>query len=229
MKPICFIAAREGSKGIPNKNIKIINGRPLISYAIESAINSKLFSHVIVSTDSKKIQNISRKWGADVPFLRPKRLAGDSVGIIPVILHGIKTIKSLGYNFDIIVTRDCTVPFITSNEMKHSINVLKKKKCDGVFAVYKQHLNPYFNMLEANKKGFLKISKKTKKIIKSRQASPIVYQLNGLFVFNVKSLVKYKKLLMPKILPYEISQKSGFMIDTLFEFEIAKFLFKQKL
>jgi CMP-N-acetylneuraminic acid synthetase len=226
MKPICFIAAREGSKGIPNKNIKIINGRPLISYAIESAINSKLFSHVIVSTDSKKIQNIAKKWGADVPFLRPKKLAGDSIGIIPVILHGIKTIKSLGYDFDIIVTRDCTVPFITSNEMKHSINVLKKKKCDGVFAVYKQHLNPYFNMLEANKKGFLKISKKTKKIIKSRQDSPIVYQLNGLFVFNVKSLVKHKKLLMPKILPYEISQKSGFMIDTKFEFEITKLLFE---
>lgn len=224
MKPVCFIAAREGSKGIPNKNIKIINGRPLISYAIESAINSKLFSHVIVSTDSKKIQNIAKKWGADVPFLRPKKLAGDSIGIIPVILHGIKTIKSLGYDFDIIVTRDCTVPFITSNEMKHSINVLKKKKCDAVFAVYKQHLNPYFNMLEANKKGFLKISKKTKKIIKSRQDSPIVYQLNGLFVFNVKSLVKHKKLLMPKILPYEISQKSGFMIDTKFEFEIVKLL-----
>ena len=228
MKSICFIAARGGSKGIPNKNIKIINGKPLIAYTIESAINSEMFSHIVVSTDSKKIQKIASSYGAEVPFLRPQKLAGDNVGIIPVILHGIKTLKLLGYDFDVIVTRDCTVPFITPIHIKESLDLLEKEKCDGVFAVYKQHLNPYFNMMELNRKGFLRISKKPKNEIKSRQNSPLVYQLNGLFAFNVNSLVKYEKLFMPKILPYEISQKAGFMIDTKFELEIAKYFLSKK-
>jgi CMP-N,N'-diacetyllegionaminic acid synthase len=228
LKPICFIAARGGSKGVPNKNIRIIDGKPLISHAIETAIKSKLFSHVIVSTDSKKIRDIAISYGAESPTLRPKRLAKDSIGIIHVLIHEIKILKKLGYDFDTVVTRDCTVPFINSKHMKESISLLQKKDCHGVYAVYRQHLNPYFNMVEPNPKGFLRISKKPKEEIKSRQKAPLVYQLNGLFTFNVESLLKYKKLFMPKTIPYEISQKSGFMIDTLFEFKIAKFLFEEK-
>jgi len=227
LKPVCFIAARGGSKGVPNKNIKIIHGKPLIAHAIDIALRSKLFSHVIVSTDSKKIKDIAIDNGAKVPFDRPKRLAKDSVGIIQVLIHGIKSLKKLGYEFDVIVTRDCTVPFINSKHMNESIMLLKKKKCDGVYAVYRQHLNPYFNMVEPNKKGFLRISKKTKKEVKSRQKSPLVYQLNGMFTFNVKSLLQYQKLFMPKIIPYEISQRSGFMIDTKFELDVARILFQK--
>lgn len=156
MKPICFIAARAGSKTIPNKNIKIIDGKPLIAYTIESAINSKLFEHIVVSTDSQKIKKIAMDFGAEVPFIRPKKLAGDNVGIIPVIIHGTNTLRSLGYSFDIMVTRDCTVPFISPKDIRGTINLLRKTKCDGVFAVYKQHHNPYFNMVEANKHGFFK-------------------------------------------------------------------------
>lgn len=74
MKPICFISARGGSKGIPNKNIRIVGGRPLIAHAIKSTIDSKLFSHVIVSTDSKRIKKIAMDFGAEVPFMRPKKL-----------------------------------------------------------------------------------------------------------------------------------------------------------
>ena len=229
MKPICFIAARAGSKGVPNKNIKIIEGNPLISHAIKTAIKSKLFSHIIVSTDSKKIKDIAISSGAEVPFDRPKKLAEDSVGIIDVLIHGIKALKKTGYEFDAIVTRDCTVPFINSSHMRDSILLLNKKKCDGVYAVYRQHLNPYFNMMEPNKQGYLQISKKPRNEIKSRQNSPIVYQLNGLFTFNVESLLHYQKLFMPKILPYEISQSAGFMIDTKFEFELAKQIFKKKI
>ena len=96
MKPICFIGARGGSKGVPKKNIKKLNGKPLIAYSIESAISSKLFSHVIVSTDDKKIASVAREFGAEVPFLRPKRLATDSIGFDAVLLHGIKELFSLG-------------------------------------------------------------------------------------------------------------------------------------
>jgi len=229
METICFIAARAGSKGVPNKNIRKIHGLPLIAHAIKSAKVSGLFKHVIVSTDSLEIKRIALKFGAEVPFIRPKKLSGDTAGIMDVILHGIDKLKSLGYEFDTITTRDCTVPFLSINDMRGAINLIRRKKCNGVFAVYEQHLNPYFNMVECNKDGFLKISKKPKHEIFSRQNAPSVYQLNGLFVFNVESVRKYKKILMPKILPYEISPLHGLMIDTEIEFKMAEVIFKEKL
>lgn len=229
MKSICFIAARGGSKGILNKNVRMIYGKPMIAHAIKSAKISGLFKHIVVSTDSLEIKKIAVKFGAEVPFIRPKKLSGDKVSIIDVIIHGINKLKSLGYEFDTITTRDCTVPFLSIDDMKGSVNLLTRKKCNGVFAVYKQHHNPYFNMVEPDKNGFLKISKKPKQEIFSRQNSPPVYQLNGLFVFNVESILNYKRLLMPKILPYEIHPLHGFMIDTELEFKMAELIFKEKL
>jgi len=228
MKRICFIAARGGSKGVLNKNIRLIAGRPLIAHTIESALKSKLFSSVIVSTENSQIAKISKEYGADVPFVRPKKLATDSASFDEVILHGVKKLQSLGYKFDIIVNRDCTVPFIRNKYVKGAINLLRKMKCDIVCGVYRQHHNPYFNMMEINHKGFLKFSK-GKSTVSKRQDAPIVYQLNGLFVLNVNSLLKFKKFYMPKNLPYEIPPETGFMIDTVFEFKMAKLMAENNL
>ena len=225
MKPICFIAARGGSKGVQKKNSRIIAGKPLIAHTIEKAINSKIFQHVIVSSEDSEILSISKKFGAEVPFVRPKNLATDSASMNEVLLHAIKKLYSLGYKFDILVNRDCTVPFIQNKDIQGSIELLKQKKCDAVFGVYKQHHNPYFNMMEPDKNGFLKFSKKVKKRILTRQSAPIVYQLNGLFTIDVKRFLKYNTLIMPKILPYEISPETGWMIDTEFEFRVAEMIF----
>jgi len=225
LKPICFIAARGGSKGVQKKNSRIIAGKPLIAHTIEKAINSKIFQHVIVSSEDSEILSISKKFGAEVPFVRPKNLATDSASMNEVLLHAIKKLYSLGYKFDILVNRDCTVPFIQNKDIQGSIELLKQKKCDAVFGVYKQHHNPYFNMMEPDKNGFLKFSKKVKKRILTRQSAPIVYQLNGLFTIDVKRFLKYNTLIMPKILPYEISPETGWMIDTEFEFRVAEMIF----
>lgn len=229
MKPICFIGARAGSKGVPGKNIRLLAGKPLITYTIESALNSKNFSHVIVSTEDKEIAKIAKKSGAEVPFMRPKKFATSSAGMTDVILHGIKKLRELRYDFDIIVNRDCTVPFIRNKDIKGAINLFRKSKCDEVVGVYKQHLNPYFNMMELNSNGFLELSKKKGKRPKGRQDAPIVYQLNGLFVFDVDKLLKYKEPLLPKTLPYEIPVETGLMIDTEIEFKLAEIIVKNKL
>jgi len=229
MKSICFIGARGGSKGVPKKNIRLLDGKPLISYAIEAAINSKIFSHVIVSTENEEIAKIAKKYGAEVPFMRPKKLATDKAGMYEVILDGINNLKSLGYEFDVLVNRDCTVPFIRNKDILKTINLLKRRKADAVYGVYKQHHNPYFNMMEVNSKGFLEYSKKIGNSVKSRQSAPIVFQLNGLFTINVKRLLEYGKWHMPKILPYEIPTETGFMIDTEFEFQIAEMVASKKI
>jgi len=229
LKPICFIGARSGSKGVPRKNIRNLAGKPLIAYTIESTINSNIFSHVVVSTEDAQIARIAKKYGAEVPFIRPKKLATSMASMADVMFHGITELESLGYNFDIFVNRDCTVPFLQISDIKKSINLLRKTKCDEVVGVYRQHLNPYFNMMELNKNGFLKMSKSKGKRPVGRQSAPIVYQLNGLWIYDKSKFLKYKQPLLPKTLPYEISSETGFMIDTEFEFKLAEMIVKNKL
>ena len=228
-KPICFIAARGGSKGVTRKNIRLLAGKPLIAYAIESSIKSKIFSHVVVSTEDKEIARISQKFGAEVPFLRPKKLATDSTGMTEVVLHGLKKLHALGYDFDTFVNRDCTVPFLRNKDVAGSIRLLKRKNCNAVFGVYRQHLNPYFNIMELGSNGFLKIVKDEEKRPISRQTAPIVYQLNGLFTYNTEKFFEYRNDVLLNALPYEIPIETGFMIDTEFEFKLAEFIIQKKI
>ena len=228
-KPICFIAARGGSKGVVRKNIRLLAGKPLIAYAIESSIKSKIFSHVVVSTEDKEIARISQKFGAEVPFLRPKKLATDSTGMTEVVLHGLKKLHALGYDFDTFVNRDCTVPFLRNKDVAGSIRLLKRKNCNAVFGVYRQHLNPYFNIMELDSNGFLKIVKDEERRPISRQTAPTVYQLNGLFTYNTEKFFKYRNDILLNALPYEIPIETGFMIDTEFEFKLAEFIIQKKI
>ena len=228
-KPICFIGARGGSKGVLCKNIRQCAGKPLIGYTIESALKSKAFSHVIVSTDDEKIASIAKKFGADVPFMRPKKLATDNAGYSDALFHGINKLKSLGYEFEILTIRDCAVPFIRISDIVNSIDLLRNSNCNAVYGVYKQHLNPYFNMMETNSNGFLNLCKKLKFPIRRRQDAPVVYQLNGLFTMYVDKFLKYKTTLMPKVLPYEIPPETGLMIDTEIEFRFAEIIIKNNL
>ncbi|MDC0173887.1 acylneuraminate cytidylyltransferase family protein [Nitrosopumilus sp.] len=229
MKSLCFIAARGGSKGVPRKNIRTLVDKPLIAHTIEKSLNSKIFSNVIVSTEDKEIAKIAKEYGAEVPFMRPKKLSTDTTGMVDVMIHGINKLHSLGYEFDIFVNRDCTVPFIRNKDIKSSINLLKKKKCNAVYGVYVQHFNPYFNMLEMGTNGYLKFSKKIKNRPHRRQDSPKVFQLNGLFVYDTKSLLKFKTQYPPNGLPWEIPLESGLMIDTELEFKTAEMMIKNQL
>jgi len=228
MKPICIIPARAGSKSVPNKNIRLIAGKPLIYYTIKSALESKLFSHVIVSTEDKKTASIAKKYGAEVPFMRPRNLATDKTPQEQVLLHAVKKLNSLGIDFEIFVYRDCTVPFIDSSDMNGAIELLKKSDCYSTCASIKAHPNPYFGMWEPNKEGFLKISKTTDKVISRRQDAPIVYIIDGLFVFWTKKFLKTRKCLTSKMLPYEISREHSHMIDFPFDFKVAELLINSK-
>lgn len=225
MKQICFIPARGGSKGIQRKNIRILGEKPLIAHTIVSALDSKLFDHVIVSTDDQEIIQTAKKYGAEVPFIRPKELATDHTTTDQVLTHGINELQNLGYEFDIIAMRDCTVPFIDKEDMSGAINLLKKSDCDAVFAAIKSHPNPYFGMMETNSNGYLEISKLYNKEITRRQDAPTVYIVDGLFVFRVNSFMKKQKLFSDKVLPYEISKEHGHMIDFEHDFTVAELLY----
>lgn len=229
MKPICIIPARGGSKGVPKKNIKIIAGKPLLGHVIEEIKKGDIFSHIIVSTEDKQIANIAKKWGAEVPFIRPKKLATDSASMDSVLLHAVETLYNLGYKFEIFVWRDATTPFIKNLDIQKAIQLLKRKKAVTVTGVYIQHLNPYFNIVEKTNNGYLKLSKKLKHRPLSRQEAPKVYQLNGLYVYDAQKFLKFKNTNFSKTIPLEIPMETGLMIDTPFEFNIAKMILENKM
>ena len=228
MKSVCIIPARGGSKGVPKKNIKKIDGKPLLGYVIETTKKSKIFEHVVVSTEDDEIARIAKKYGAEVPFKRPKSLASDYAPMDKVLLHAVRTLYELNYDFDVFVWRDATTPFIKSEDIKKSIKLLQTKKAAIVTGVYRQHLNPYFNIVEKKPNGFLKLCKPLKIKARSRQEAPAVFQLNGLYAYDAKKFLKIKKTDLSKTLPYEIPVETGLMIDTEFEFDIAKLLIEQK-
>jgi|TARA_B110000438_G_scaffold303106_1_gene363179 CMP-N-acetylneuraminic acid synthetase len=228
MKPICFIAARGGSKGVKRKNIRNFAGKPLIAHTIESAKKSKIFSHIIVSTEDNDIAKIAKKFGAEVPFKRPKELASDHAAMRDVLNHGIETLYSIGYKFNEFVSRDCTAPFIRHKDILGSLRLLRKNQCNAVFGVYKQHYNPYFNMMEIGKNGFLKMSKNLGLRPVSRQLAPIVLQLNGFFTYDAKKFLKLNDpIKIPKALPYIIPEETGWMIDTEIQFKVAEAMLKK--
>jgi CMP-N,N'-diacetyllegionaminic acid synthase len=224
-KSICLIPARGNSKGVKKKNIRSFGNKPLIAHTIESALDSKLFEHVIVSTDSQKIASIAKKFGAEVPFIRPKKLASDKAAFDDALIHAVKELSRLKYEFEIVVTRDCTAPFIDKKDMRGALNLFKKSKCDAVFTVNKCHPNPYFGMFEQNSKKYLIPSKKFHKPLKRRQDAPIVYQPTGVYINSKTNLLKTGKMFTDKILPYEISTEHGYLIDYEIQFTIAEILY----
>ena len=227
MKILCVIPARGGSKGIEKKNIRKINNKPLIAYTIESTLSSKLFDDVIVSTDDKEIAEISESYGAKVPFIRPSELAQDDATSDQAILHAVLEMQKLGFEYDVVVLRDCTVPFIDINDMKNMLDLFRKSDCNAVFGAIRAHPNPYFGMMECGGDGFLIPSKTLEKETTRRQDAPIVYDVDGIFILDNKNFLKTKKIFSGKILPYEISKEHGHMIDFEFDFRVAELLLKK--
>ena len=231
MKPVCIIPARGGSKGVRKKNIRKIGGKPLIAYTIEKSIQSKIFSHVVVSTEDKEIALIAKRYGAEVPFMRPKSLATDAATSDDVLVHTINQLFKIGYNFDVMVFRDCTVPFIRNSDIKKSISLLKRKKANLVIGVYDQHLNPYYNIVEITKNNRLRLCRQLTSRPTSRQKAPKVFQMNGLHTYDVKKFLFPKRKVrteISKAIPLEIPIETGIMIDTEFEFQLVKLIIENK-
>lgn len=224
---VCIIPARGGSKGIHKKNIRMLGDKPLIVHTIESAINSQLFDNVIVNTDDDEIAEISKEYGADIPFMRPKELATDSTSTDDVLRHCIPKLNSLGFHFDVFALRDCTVPFIDVNDMSQAIQLLKEKNCDSVFASIKAHPSPYFGMMENDESGFLKPSKLLPNEVFRRQDAPVVWIVDGLFVFYTNKFLENPGIYHGKILPFEIPILHSHMIDYELDFEIGDFLYQK--
>lgn len=132
---VAIIPARGGSKRIPRKNIKEFCGKPMIAWSIEAAQQSGVFDRIIVSTDDEEIAEVARKYGAEVPFMRPEEFSNDFAGTIPVIRHAINWLINDGYIADFVCCIYATAPFIRSEDIIRGLGTLREQKGDYAFTV----------------------------------------------------------------------------------------------
>ena len=203
MKILCTICVRGGSKGLRNKNIKNINGKPLVFYTINQAIRSKIFDNITISSDSYKILNIAKKFGITDLIKRPKNLATDSAPKIPVIKHCLAEME-IRYKkkYDLIVDLDATAPLRKIIDIKKAVNKMIKSEASNLFSVCESRSNPYFNAVEIVNNKVQQL-KKLKKNITSRQSAPKVFDINAsIYIWRRDFLKKYESLISKKTIIY---------------------------
>jgi len=179
------ICARGGSKGIPNKNRKIINGIPLIAYTINIASRfAKMYQgQIALSTDSEEIKQIAAEHGLRTNYVRPAALSADTTGKIDTIRDLVLfEEKGKGIRYDFVLDLDVTSPLRTVEDLKGAYTLIQEdKEALNIFSVSKPHRNPYFNVVERAVDGYYRLVKTPEKPIKSRQTAPKVYDLNASF------------------------------------------------
>jgi len=226
MNYIVVIPARGGSKGVPGKNIKKLNGKPLIYYSIEAAREVFDDAEIIVSTDSEEIKSCVERTGLKVPFLRPAALATDAAGSNEVLLHAIDYYRSIGKSADVLVLLQPTSPFRTAEHIKGALQ-LYRDDIDMVVSVKETRSNPYYVLYEENEAGFLKKSKEAN--ITRRQDCPKVWEFNGaVYVVNVNSLLEKSLSGLDKVVKYEMDEQSSHDIDTMFDWKVAETLLQNE-
>ena len=229
MKFLAIIPARSGSKGIKDKNITNFFHKPLIYWTIQSAKKCKLIDKVIVSTDSKKIKDISIKYGAEVPFLRPKRYSGDEAKTLDAINYTVKKLeKDKNYFADYIITLQPTSPLRKKKNIEEAINmILNDKKADSlVSCVNVPHKFLPESLMKLDGKYLRNYSNKNKRT--RRQDKKKLIARNGAAIYITKNKNINKYILGGKILPYFMDYKNSIDIDTKEDLEIAR-LFKKFL
>ena len=223
MKIVALICARGNSRGIKNKNLLKFKNTTLLGNAIKQAFGSKYINRVIVSTDSNKIAREALKNKAEVPFVRPSKLAKDNSPEIQTWIHAIKFLNK-DKSIDFIVSVPTTSPLRTISDIDKCIERATKKDLDMVFSVTKASKNPYFNIVQLkNKKLSLVCS--PKKSISRRQDAPSCYDLTTVcYVFKPEYIMKKKNLFSGKTGFVVIPKHRATDIDDKIDYKIAKFL-----
>lgn len=221
---IAIIPARGGSKRLPGKNIKLLGDRPLIAWTIEAAIESNIFDHVFVSTDSQEIADISKQYGAEVPFLRPKCLASDTATTNDVITHLVDWFESENkQTVSLIAVLQPTSPLRSSKHIIEAVDQMHDKSAKAIISVCQlEHPIQFCNQLGSNESmaGFINI-----KDMKRTQDLEPTYRLNGaLYIFDRQYVGKMQNLYSNGTYAYVMSSKLSIDIDTQEDFDLAEYL-----
>ncbi len=227
MKTLVIIPARGGSKGIPHKNIKPLNGKPLIHYTIDEAREIVGDDDICVSTDDPEIIKCAEDYGLKVPFVRPEELATDTAGTYEVLLHALSFYEKQGRHYDVVLLLQNTSPFRKAEQIKEAL-ALYNDNVDMVVSVKECAANPYYCVFEENSEGYLHVCKGDGNIFR-RQDAPKVYEYNGaIYIMNAEKLKTTHMHKMQKRVKYVMDDLSSFDLDTMWDWQMAESIIKQK-
>ena len=227
MKILVIIPARGGSKGIPHKNIKPLNGKPLIHYTIDEAREIVGDEDICVSTDDLKIIKCVEDYGLNVPFVRPSELATDTAGTYEVLLHALNFYENQGLYYDAVLLLQNTSPFRKAEQIKEALK-LYTPDVDMVVSVKECAANPYYCVFEENEEGYLHVCKGDGNIFR-RQDAPKVYEYNGaIYIMNAKKLKTTHMHKMQKRVKFVMDNLSSFDLDTMWDWQMAESIINQK-
>jgi len=228
MKRLCTICARGGSKGVKNKNLVDIAGKPLIAHTLIQAKTSGLFDYLVVSSDSEAIRDTAMAWGADFTIDRPEALATDTAAKIPAIQHAVKTAEDeMNYSkpFDIVVDLDATSPLRSIADIKNAVREFEShREATNLISITKARRSPYFNMVEVHN-GYAKLINPLSDVIVRRQDAPVCYDMNAsIYIWRCDALFQNQSVLTDKTMTYFMPEERSIDIDTEFDLKIVRFL-----
>jgi CMP-N,N'-diacetyllegionaminic acid synthase len=227
MKILAVIPARGGSQGIPDKNIKVVGGKPLIAWTILAAKAAKGVDRVILSTDSPKIAETARSFGAETPFLRPAALAQDDTPGIEPILHAARWLKDHeAYEPDYLLYLQPTSPFRTAEDIDGAIDLAKEKGAESVISVTPVQHHPNW-MQVINQEGKLDDYVEGGSLVNARQDMAPVYALNGaIYLTRLQTVLEQKTFFVKDTYAYIMPPKRSIDIDTPWDMHLAELIFK---
>lgn len=224
---VAVIPARGGSKGVPGKNIKLLNEKPLIAYSIEAAKGSRYIDRLIVSTDDSEIKSIAVKYGAEVPFLRPKELSEDTTPTLPVLQHVVNYLEKEGDTVDVVITLQPTSPFRRSNHIDEALEKLLQSPNESVVSLSEVDYHPYWMKKVSNDTIYSYIE--SEKEYLRRQDLPKVYKMNGAIFITPRNVLMEERLIVSKnAKPYLMCFEDSIDIDTIWDFKLAQILMREK-
>lgn len=228
MNILITLCGRGGSKGIPGKNIKELNGKPLLAYSIKHAkefANAHPNVDILLSTDDKTIKEVASSFGLETDYVRPDYLANDTVGKIDVLKDAIKFQENKNQKeYDILLDLDITSPLRTQNDLNEGLNkLLADDKAINLFSVSKPHKNPYFNVVEDADNGYCKLVCPSE--TRSRQTAPQVFDMNASFYFYRRTFFENgcKSAITERSL-YYVMDHICFDLDEPLDFDMMEYL-----
>ncbi len=222
MKNLAIIPARSGSKGLKDKNIRLLNGKPIIAYSIEAALRSNMFDTVMVSTDSEKYAEIAKTYGAEIPFLRSEKTSGDKASSWDMVEEVINNYAAIERKFDTLMLLQPTSPLRTAEDITNAYELYSRKNANSIVSVCPVDHSPLLCGTLPDDHSLIDFIPKTIKG-KRRQDMKEFYRFNGaIYLSNVDFFLKTKDIFSSKCYAYIMDKKRSVDIDDSFDFVIAE-------
>lgn len=224
MRRIAVITARGGSKRIPRKNIREFCGRPILAYSIEAALKSGVFDTVMVSTEDREIAETAVKYGAEVPFLRSSRTAGDFATTGEVLREVLEEYESRGERYDMLCCIYPTAPFVTAERLREAVKLLEENEADSVLTVARFSFPPQRCVIIQD--GFLQFKWPENAQVRSQDLEPYYHDAGQFYCLNVESFHEQETLVMQKTVPLILPEMEVQDIDTEEDWKIAELKYR---